>query len=141
MANIKCDVVRRGRSYRVFRYWLPLLSYAWLIFHLSSISHVELPSVFDFPNSDKVIHFFEYGGLGFLCVRAIRFRYRDIRQAEILAFFLCLLYGATDEIHQLFVPGRNSSLTDLLADGIGAAVGAIFYFILRKQLYGKNSSL
>ena len=34
------------------------------------------------------------------------------------------LWGWIDEIHQFWVPGRNTDPTDLLADVIGAAVGA-----------------
>lgn len=38
---------------------------------------------------------------------------------KILVILLCLLYGATDEIHQIFVPGRMADFHDLRNDGIG----------------------
>jgi VanZ family protein len=37
------------------------------------------------------------------------------------------LYGATDEVHQLFVPGRNCNAWDWAADTVGAALGAAVY--------------
>ena len=33
------------------------------------------------------------------------------------------LYGISDEVHQLFVPGRTFSIQDMMADGLGALAG------------------
>ena len=38
-----------------------------------------------------------------------------------------LIYGASDEIHQYFVPGRNASWTDWLADTLGGLIGGYVY--------------
>ncbi|MBI1910322.1 MAG: VanZ family protein [Deltaproteobacteria bacterium] len=150
MANTKCDrplersvILSKAKDpivIRIIRYWLPLIAYAGLIFYLSSLPRLSIPQWF--PHIDKAAHFLEYGGLGFLCVRVVRFRFREIRKVEILGALLGLAYGATDEIHQFFVPGRESSLTDLLVDGIGAAVGAVFYFYLRGKIFrGKEPAV
>jgi VanZ family protein len=40
------------------------------------------------------------------------------------AALFAIIYGATDELHQLFVPGRNADLYDVFADGIGGLLGA-----------------
>ena len=37
-------------------------------------------------------------------------------------FFLVFFYAGTDEIHQLFVPGRSGQFTDVMIDCIGAAL-------------------
>jgi VanZ family protein len=34
------------------------------------------------------------------------------------------VYGATDELHQLFVPQRSTELSDVVADSLGAALAA-----------------
>ena len=37
---------------------------------------------------------------------------------------MALAYGLSDELHQAYVPGRQSSFYDVLADGAGALLGA-----------------
>ncbi len=39
--------------------------------------------------------------------------------------FLAVAFGVTDEVHQSFVPGRNADLMDLVADALGASLGAV----------------
>jgi VanZ family protein len=41
-----------------------------------------------------------------------------------------ILYGATDEIHQLFVPNRTADVKDLAADAVGAAVAVVLLYIV-----------
>ena len=82
-----------------------------------------------FPHADKLAHFIEYAILGFLIIRALystkdEFRVKNLR---LIAVFLAILYGASDEFHQYFVPGRNMDILDLLSDGFGAYIGQLFY--------------
>jgi VanZ family protein len=46
---------------------------------------------------------------------------------------LTLGYGITDEIHQMFVPGRIASVADILADITGGMLGAWIYLKTRKS--------
>jgi VanZ family protein len=111
-----------------FRYWGPVCGYAGLIFYLSSQPHPFkiLPS-FVGLFSDKFLHAIEYAVLGALCCRAIYWGTNEsLRQwAGPLAVLLTSLYGISDEIHQSFVPFRESSWLDWAADTVGAAVGAV----------------
>lgn len=43
----------------------------------------------------------------------------------LAAFLVAVLYGALDEWHQSFIPGRHASVLDWIADGVGAAIVAI----------------
>ncbi|MDP3091971.1 MAG: VanZ family protein [Nitrospira sp.] len=110
-------------------YWGPVVGYAGLIFYLSAQSHPDdnLPSLFVAVN-DKVRHALEYAGLGGLCYRAFRWGATGAVAARALLFSILTasLYGATDEVHQLFVPLRESSWQDWLADVTGSVLGAVW---------------
>jgi VanZ family protein len=102
--------------------------YAGLIFYLSAQSHPDedLPSLFGSVN-DKVLHAMEYAVLGGLCYRAFRWGVDGPVPARALFFAILTasLYGVTDEVHQLFVPLRESSWQDWLADVAGSTLGAL----------------
>ncbi|HMS85489.1 MAG TPA: VanZ family protein [Nitrospira sp.] len=108
------------------RLWGPVCAYAALIFYISSQSHPEEQVPFVTFFSDKVVHAAEFAVLGALCCRALQGSSREVwrRQAILLAIVFTSLYGISDEIHQAFVPFRESSVFDWIADTVGAAVGA-----------------
>jgi VanZ family protein len=108
---------------RVLALWGPVAAYCLLIFLLSSASDLpDLPRGF----SDKLAHVMLYSGLGFLVARAVvggvglRFPGWIIMVTVVLS----VLYGVSDEAHQLLVPRRQFDLLDLAADAVGASVGA-----------------
>jgi VanZ family protein len=74
------------------------------------------------PEFDKVVHFSVYGLLATLVCR----QGRGWRAAgwSVLAVSA---YGATDEWHQGFVPGRASEVVDWIADTAGATVAVAMY--------------
>jgi VanZ family protein len=129
------DAVRQDVSLQMLWYWVPVALYAGVIFFLSDQSHPEehLPSFLLKDVSDKVLHAVEYAVLGALCYRAFRWGLNGqvAARALIIAIVAASLYGVTDEVHQLFVPFRESSWLDWLADTIGAVIGALswrFFF-------------
>lgn len=110
---------------RVLVAWIPAILYMALIWAVSSMSAPEFP-VRAFPFRDKGAHAVLYSGLAFLvahaCLRSFEGRPR-IRIA-LVACFVTIMWGFLDEVHQAFVPGRSADVIDLLADGVGALVGA-----------------
>jgi hypothetical protein len=50
---------------------------------------------------------------------------RPDRRAALVAIALAVAFGAADEWHQSFTPGRDASWLDLLADTVGATAGAL----------------
>ena len=76
------------------------------------------------------MHAGEYAGLGLLLARALRRRERGAPSGAMgaLAVVLGAAYGASDEYHQTFVPGRSGNDPgDWLADTIGTTAGVLLY--------------
>jgi hypothetical protein len=68
----------------------------------------------------KLAHFLEYGLLALLLLRAVR-GLRPITWRLIAwTLILTVLYAATDEYHQTFVPGREGRWQDVIIDASGA---------------------
>ena len=122
---------------QVLWYWVPVVLYAGVIFFLSAQSNPEdqLPSFLLKEVSDKVLHAVEYGILSLLCYRAFRWAAGPAvaRQAVVLAIVTASVYGITDEVHQAFVPLREASWQDWLADTIGAVIGAMSWRSIRPE--------
>jgi VanZ family protein len=98
-----------------------------LIFIQSSKpSFQQLPDIQYF---DKLLHFVCYAILGILFFRAFQTRrLRQSRKLLILFSILCAtLYGISDEIHQYFVPLREASFSDVIANTLGSVFGVYFY--------------
>lgn len=129
---------------KTLKYWLPLIFYMGLIFYLSSISHPSVPMK-DVWNIDKIYHLIEYGMFGFLAFIAfvhtpldILFRSQSLngfrsKSPIIFAIVFTAFYGATDEIHQIFVPGRYASGVDWIFDVIGGFLGGFCASIVMKM--------
>ena len=113
--------------------WLPALAYMAAIWAISSLSLGPLP-LDRFPLRDKGIHFLEYGLLGFLVAHAaFRTWPRHARwRTAAVAIWITVLWGLLDEIHQAFVPGRESELLDVVADGAGALAGTVLRRLLSR---------
>ncbi len=82
----------------------------------------------------KSAHAFEYAVLCVLLVLTIR-KYKKT-SGFVSAFGITFLYSISDEIHQIFVPGRAGRITDVMIDMLGAAVGMLllklcFYLRIR----------
>jgi len=122
---------------QVLWYWGPVVGYAGMVFFLSAQLHPEeqLPSFLVKDVNDKVLHAVEYAGLGGLCYQAFRWGVSGqvASHALLFAIVTASLYGMTDEVHQLFVPFRESSWQDWLADTIGAVIGAMSWRFLRSE--------
>ncbi len=105
--------------------WLPVAVYVALIFVLSAQPGLSVPGTFEYR--DKVAHTLEYGGLGWLVYRAARDSWPAtpaLRRVLLTALALSAL-GALDEKFQSFIPGRDSTPYDWMADTFGGALAQI----------------
>jgi VanZ family protein len=95
--------------------WLPALGWAAIIFVLSSQPKLpELPLRFE--GQDKLLHAGTFGVLALLCSYGLAF---PLGRRALLAAAIAVVYGASDELHQAFVPGRSADVLDLVADAAG----------------------
>lgn len=90
----------------------------------------------------KTAHATEYAVLGMLLVGALYQREEKNRKIAFLSWGIGTVYAATDEIHQLFVPGRSGQLSDVLLDSSGVAIGVVVVlgviYFCRKTTKEKN---
>jgi len=118
-----------------WRYWLPVGALAAVITVGTSLP-ARGPAVL--PHGvDKVIHACAYGMLALLLGRAlIAERGVPAGRACALAFLLVVAYGALDEIHQSWIPGRDPSIWDWAADAGGAAAAQLAVYMNRRSFGG-----
>ena len=105
--------------------WGPVILWMTLIFVVSA--QPTLPAVED-RLLDLVIkkggHMAAYGILAWLIWRAVK-PVSGKRWLAALVWLMAVLYAGSDELHQLFVPGRHGSLVDVMIDGLGALIAVI----------------
>lgn len=82
----------------------------------------------------KSAHMTEYALLALLLLRALSHERGEVRRWISSAWVLATAYAASDELHQLFVEGRNGSFIDVLIDSAGAALGLFAYsWVVRRR--------
>ena len=72
----------------------------------------------------KTAHAMEYAFLCFLIFMTFHSCGLTGKRCFGIALLMTAGYAVTDEIHQLFVPGRSGRILDILIDSAGAVVGA-----------------
>lgn len=101
--------------------WGPAVLWAAVLFFFSGLSFRSSPDPYPIPGLDKVAHFVLYAVLGALLCRGREADGRTLRHGVVL--LLGALYGASDEWHQSWIPGRDVSALDWAADLAGLAAG------------------
>lgn len=113
---------------------LPLLLYCTLLFFVSGMSQPPAPDL-GFDWQDKVQHAGAFFIMGLLAYRAAAWLFPRCGHGAhlLIAFCFASLYGATDEIHQYFVPERSSDILDWVADTVGALLAILTVTLRRKN--------
>jgi VanZ family protein len=78
---------------------------------------------------DKLAHLTWFATLAGLLVLGLR---GSGMRIPLLVAFACMALGAWDEWRQLALPGRSFGLDDLLADGVGIALGVFLACWVRR---------
>lgn len=87
----------------------------------------------------KAAHFSLYGILGILAfLNVITYKIPFVLKPFISAGF-CLIYSISDEIHQLYIPGRSGEIRDVFIDFCGCLLTIIISFLLAKHKITKTA--
>ena len=62
----------------------------------------------------------------------------DIKKILLFAFIISLLYSVSDEIHQLYVPGRSGEFRDVIIDNIGTVLGLLIFYLSGLKIWNKS---
>lgn len=103
-----------------------------IINNIFKIENIELLSFI----IRKLAHFTEYLILGFLTINMLN--KNDISKKYLLSILICIIYATSDEIHQIFVPGRACQIRDILIDSIGSITGVYLYKLINTKILKNN---
>lgn len=127
----------QAKSYAIDKFFAPFLDDEM---SAEQQEYVDLIDVF----VRKTAHAIEYALLSIFVLGAVSVEesIRKNRRSWVLGFIVTVFYAFTDEIHQLFVPGRIGRMSDVIIDSFGALIGMaifaiIFYIFARRNK--KNS--
>jgi VanZ family protein len=117
---------------------LPPLAWAAIIFVESSIPGHAFPSM---PvGTDKLVHIAIFFILGWLSHRAFTHQSSELvsKMSLYLTQVVTILFGFSDEFHQLFVPGRTADMYDMAADSVGGFLFIVVFLVF--HFFRKNAS-
>ncbi|MGE5480981.1 MAG: VanZ family protein [Chloroflexota bacterium] len=106
---------------RRFLLSLPALLITLTIYFFSDIP--QGPVRMHFMHQDKILHFIAFFTYGVALQLLFGANIPKINRKKIIIYVILTgtIYGALDEWHQYFVPGRECDALDLLADLIGVS--------------------
>ncbi len=117
--------------------WVITLLIAITIFYLSSQTFKPGPPA-GFNWKPIAYHFYAFLFLSaFLLISLIKGNPKS-KKIILIAIIIAILYGISDEIHQLFVPGRAFAISDILINSAGILFASLLYSLLRFKRF-KNS--
>jgi len=87
----------------------------------------------------KNAHFIAYLILGVLTFNALRVSGGRGARSVVIALGICVLYAISDEVHQLFIPGRSGEVKDVLIDSAGASVGIGVSLVIARIINHRNT--
>lgn len=118
----------------VFRKWLSLVFIVdWLLLTYFALRPID--AAINVAHWDKALHFFAY-----LQLSALAYFVTLKPKPFIWLCLLIVLYGAAIEIIQSFVPGRQMSLLDFLANLAGVtSTAAITHSLYRREFTNRSS--
>lgn len=103
--------------------WIITIIMAIIIFYASSLTFSGVGKT---SYMSYIYHFTAFSYLSLFLLISLT-KGKPIKNLIILGIILAIIYGISDEIHQYFVPGRQSALKDILVNSIGIFITGIAY--------------
>lgn len=134
--------------YKKFKYFIPAIIWMIFIFIMShtvgTVSSQQSNFIADIITQylkidyslltfiiRKTAHMSEYAVLLLLLYFGITKIYTH-KYSLLISLFITFIYACSDEIHQLFIPGRSGQFTDVMIDTSGALIALIIVLVYKK---------
>lgn len=124
---------------KIFSTPWPAILWTIVIFILLTISSPSITSEssFKIPNFDKLVHALLFGLFVALWWFYLSPKWHNWNLAVILGV-ISTGYGIGMEYYQLFFTKREFEFADMIADGLGSTVAAIYCLWVKKSPYGNR---
>lgn len=85
------------------------------------------------PYVRKIAHFSEYA-VGGILIYLLLFTFKKIlsKVRNISSIMITIIYAISDEVHQLYIPGREGKVIDVYIDTLGIITGILFINLIIK---------
>ena len=126
------DVAPRVRAQPALA-WLSVAAWMIMIFVFSALPSVSTPleGAYEFTLK-KFAHVGEYAVLAALLFRALQIHIKHLPRSLTFTVLTAILFAASDEWHQTFVPGREGTLRDIGIDALGIAAVVLWLHFARR---------
>lgn len=140
-----------GMSKNIARFFLPLIEWIYNLFpQEEGISGSVVTLMGEGLLEDinhyirKLGHLTEFAMLGAALMLHINYIYQYIRKINYkknvaVTMLVVVLYAISDEVHQIFVPGRGPGIKDVVIDSIGGVLGCLLMLFIIKKIVKKRS--
>ena len=112
------------------------------VFHIS-VDEDQISNVHNFFR--KMAHFSIYAVLSVFAYNMFRQLIEKKKLIFIVTFIFCVTVAISDEIHQIFIPGRSAEIRDVLIDTLGVCVGLVVVWVVsmlvKRRRYIKNNRI
>ena len=107
--------------------WIITIFVAIVIFYMSTLTFgAEIPPT-PFNIKSLIYHFSAFFFLSFFLLISLT-KGKNMNLIYI-GLIIAVIYGISDEIHQIIIPGRYFTLSDIMVDSLGILFAGIIYAI------------
>ena len=88
----------------------------------------------------KAAHIIAYFIFGVLAYNVVRHYTLRARRTILISSAIVLGYAISDEVHQLFVPGRSGEVRDVLIDTVAGTVAVVLTYLIHRRIVKRRAA-